>query len=462
MKIRTQFLLTSLVALAGLNAMAERPNIILCMSDDQGWGDVAYNGHPVLRTPHLDQMSREGIRFDRFYSTSPVCSPTRAACLTGRHPYRQGVLFANVGKLKAEEITLPEVLGEQGYATGHFGKWHLGSLTTKTKDGHRGRLGNTATYSPPWENGYDECFVAESGVHTYHIADNYEKLGTHYWTGLDQMVPAEEISGDDSKLMMDRALPFIERASKADIPFLAVIWFHTPHQPVLSAPPYTDGYNEHKDYYGCMTAMDEQMGRLRAKLKELGVEDNTMLWFCSDNGPTKVKNSWGSTGGLRGGKRSLYEGGVRVPGLLIWPQIIEQPRVVSMPCSTSDYFPTILDLLGLQLPDRPYDGISLMPLIKGTMTERPKPLAFESSFTMREANLGDPSINQTALIDQHYKIYSKGSGNTYELYDLNADPSEKKNIAKQYPEVVQRMRATIETWRQSCKESAQGKDYVQK
>ena len=462
MKIRTQFLLTSLVALAGLNAMAERPNIILCMSDDQGWGDVAYNGHPVLRTPHLDQMSREGIRFDRFYSTSPVCSPTRAACLTGRHPYRQGVLFANVGKLKAEEITLPEVLGEQGYATGHFGKWHLGSLTTKTKDGHRGRLGNTATYSPPWENGYDECFVAESGVHTYHIADNYEKLGTHYWTGLDQMVPAEEISGDDSKLMMDRALPFIERASKADIPFLAVIWFHTPHQPVLSAPPYTDGYNEHKDYYGCMTAMDEQMARLRAKLKELGVEDNTMLWFCSDNGPTKVKNSWGSTGGLRGGKRSLYEGGVRVPGLLIWPQIIEQPRVVSMPCSTSDYFPTILDMLGLQLPDRPYDGISLMPLIKGTMTERPKPLAFESSFTMREANLGDPSINQTALIDQHYKIYSKGSGNTYELYDLNADPSEKKNIAKQYPEVVQRMRATIETWRQSCKESAQGKDYVQK
>ena len=418
MKKGTQLLLTSLLCLAGLNAMAERPNIILCMSDDQGWGDVAYNGHPVLRTPHLDQMSKEGMRFDRFYSTSPVCSPTRAGVLTGRHPYRHGVPFANVGKLKAEEITLPEVLRAQGYATGHFGKWHLGSLTTKIKDGHRGRPGNTATYSPPWENGYDECFVAESGVHTYHLAGNYEKLGTHYWTGLDQMVPAAEISGDDSTLMMDRALPFIERATEADTPFLAVIWFHTPHQPVLSAPPYTDGYDEHKDYYGCMTAMDEQMGRLRAKLKELGVEDNTMLWFCSDNGPTKVKNSWGSAGGLKGGKRSLYEGGVRVPGLLIWPQRIEQPRVVSMPCSTSDYFPTILDLLGLQLPDRPYDGISLMPLIKGTMTERPKPLAFESSFTMREANLGDPSINQTALIDQHYKIYSKGSGSTYELYDL--------------------------------------------
>jgi len=462
MKIGTQLLLTSLLCLAELNALAERPNIILCMSDDQGWGDVGYNGHPVLRTPHLDQMSKEGMRFDRFYSTSPVCSPTRAGVLTGRHPYRHGVPFANVGKLKAEEITLPEVLRAQGYATGHFGKWHLGSLTTKIKDGHRGRPGNTASYSPPWENGYDECFVAESGVHTYHLAGNYEKLGTHYWTGLNQMVPATEISGDDSTLMMDRALPFIERASKADIPFLAVIWFHTPHQPVLSAPPYTDGYDEHKDYYGCMTAMDEQMGRLRAKLKELGVEDNTMLWFCSDNGPTKVKNSWGSTGGWRGGKRSLYEGGVRVPGLLIWPQRIDQPRVVSMPCSTSDYFPTILDLLGLQLPGRPYDGISLMPLIEGEMTERPQALYFEHCFRQSLAFVDDNPENQTAVIDNRYKIVSIDGGKTYQLFDLIEDGRELKDIAEQHPEIVQHMLKQLKAWRQSCKESAQGKDYIQK
>jgi arylsulfatase A-like enzyme len=460
MKTGTKYLLMSLLCLASLRAFAERPNVILCMADDMGWGDVAYNGHPVLRTPHLDQMSEEGLRFDRFYSTSPVCSPTRAACLTGRHPYRQGVPFANVGSLKRDEITLPEMLREQGYVTGHFGKWHLGSVTTKIKDGHRGRPGHTELYSPPWDHGYDECFVAESGVHTYHNPGTYEALGTHYWTGLDQMVPAEEISGDDSKLIMDRALPFIERATEADIPFLAVIWFHAPHQPVVSAPPYTDGYDEHKDYYGCMTAMDEQMGRLRSELKRLGIEENTMLWFCSDNGPTKVKNSNGSSGGLKGGKRSLFEGGVRVPGLLIWPQVVKEPRVVSIPCSTSDYFPTILDVVGLQLPDRPYDGISLLPLLKGEMNERPKPLYFEHPSRMSLAFKENNPENQTAVIDNRYKIVSIDDGKTCQLFDLLEDRAEKKDIAKQHPEVMQRMLKELEAWRQSCKDSAQGKDYA--
>ena len=470
MKNYSAFLMTLLFGMCSVTVYAERPqavnsfkpNIILCMSDDQGWGDVAYNGHPVLRTPHLDQMSKEGIRFDRFYATSPVCSPTRVACLTGRHPCRQGIPFANVGKLKEEEITLPEVLKAHGYVTGHFGKWHLGSLTTKIKDGHRGRPGNFATYSPPWENGSDESFVAESGVNTYHHEGTYEALGTHYWTGMDQMVPAEEISGDDSKLMMNRALKFMEKAVNAETPFLAVIWFHTPHQPVVSAPPYTDGYEEHKDYYGCLTAMDEQMGRLRTTLKSLEVENNTMLWFCSDNGPTKVKNSYGSTGGLNGGKRSLYEGGVRVPGLLIWPKMVAKPRVVSMSCSTSDYFPTILDMLGLQLPDRPYDGISLMPLIKGEMTERPKPLFFEHCFTQKYAFVSENPYNQTAMIDNRYKILSIDGEKTYKLFDLVKDRGERKNIADLHPETVQNMLKELNAWRQSVKESAEGKDYAEK
>ncbi len=437
----------------------QKPNIILCMSDDQGWGDVGYNGHPVLRTPHLDRMAREGIRFDRFYATTPVCSPTRGGFLTGRHPYRYGIRFANIGKIKAEEITLPEMLREQGYRTGHFGKWHLGSLTTKIKDGHRGRPGETESYSPPWENGYDECFVAESGVHTYHNPGVYEALGTRYWTGPDQPVPADEISGDDSKLIIDRVIPFMEGAIKKDTPFLAVIWFHSPHQPVVSAPPYTDGYEEHADYYGCITAMDEQMGRLRAELKRLGIEGNTMLWFCSDNGPTKVKNSYGSSGGLRGGKRFLYEGGIRVPGLLIWPERVREPRVVSIPCSTSDYFPTILDLLGVTLPDRPYDGISLMPLLRGEMKERPKPLYFEHPGRMSLAFVEDNTENQTAAIGNRYKIVSLDGEKTCQLFDLVKDPQEEHDLAEQHPEIVSRMRKGLEAWRHSCRESAQGKDY---
>lgn len=455
---RRDFLTTSAILAAGAmlphslfakDAGSQRPNIILCMTDDHGWGDTGYNGHPVLRTPHLDQMANEGIRFERFYSGAPVCSPTRGSCITGRHPYRYGITFANVGHMKKEEITLAEALKPLGYATGHFGKWHLGTLTTQIKEANRGKPGDSTHYSPPWENGFDECFSTEAKVPTYWTGNAYETYGTHYWTGPEEMVAAAEISGDDSKLIMDRALPFIEKAEDKKTPFLAVIWFHAPHLPVVSAPPYTDGYKEHKDYYGCITAMDEQMGRLRNELKNLGVADNTMLWFCSDNGPEGNASSPGRTNGLKGRKRSLYEGGVRVPGLLVWPSVIKKGRVVSMPCSTSDYFPTVLDTLGHQLPEtktRPYDGVSLLPMIKADMNERPRPIAFESH-------------NQVSLTDNRYKIYSTDNGKTYELYDLIADQGEKTNIAEQHPEIVKRMRQTIDEWRQSCKDSGNGNDY---
>jgi arylsulfatase A-like enzyme len=427
----------------------QSPNVILCMTDDQGWGDTGYNGHPVLRTPHLDQMANDGIRFERFYSGAPVCSPTRGSCMTGRHPSRYGIAFANVGHMKKDEITLAEALKTQGYATGHFGKWHLGTLTTKMKDSNRGMAGSTENYSPPWKNGFDECFSTEAKVPTYWKPGEYERYGTQYWTGPETRVPASEISGDDSKLIMDRSLSFIRQASKQKTPFLAVIWFHAPHLPVVSAPPYTDGYEKHKDYYGCITAMDEQMGRLRAELNRLGIEENTMLWFCSDNGPEGNSSDPGTTKGLKGRKRSLYEGGVRVPGVLVWPKMIKKGRTVHMPCSTSDYFPTVLDALGYQIPEaktRPYDGISLMPLIKGERLERQSPIAFESR-------------NQVALIDNRYKIYSKDGESPYELYDLIADQNETTNLADQHPEIVHRMTETLTHWRNSCKESNQGKDY---
>jgi arylsulfatase A-like enzyme len=425
------------------------PNVILCMTDDQGWGDTGYNGHPVLRTPHLDQMAGEGIRFERFYAGAPVCSPTRGSCLTGRHPHRYGVVHANVGHMKREEITLAEALKTRGYMTGHFGKWHLGTLTTKMADANRGRPGDTKDYSPPWENGFDECFSTESKVPTCWKEGDYERYGTRYWTGPDNMVPAAEVAGDDSKLIMDHALPFIRRASERKTPFLAVIWFHAPHLPVVSAPPYTDGYSKHVDYYGCMTAMDEQVGRLRAGLLELGLAENTMLWFCSDNGPEGNGAAPGRATGLRGRKRSLYEGGVRVPGLVVWPGMINKSRTVTMPCSTSDYFPTVLDAVGGWPPPagtRPYDGISLLPLLKGDMRERPQPIAFEFQ-------------DQVSLVGNQYKIYSRDGGKTYELYDLIADPAEKVDISAQHPQVVRNMGAVLEAWRASCRNSREGLDY---
>jgi arylsulfatase A-like enzyme len=215
------------------------------MADDLGWGDTGYNGHPVLRTPNLDRMAAKGIRFERFYSGAPVCSPTRGSCLTGRHPYRYGIYDANSGHMQHEELTLAEFLQAHGYITGHFGKWHLGTLTTEIKDSNRGRPGDSAHFSPPWENGFDVCFSTEAKVPTYWQEDAYSTYGTYYWTGPEERVEVAEVKGDDSRLIMDRVLPFITDSVNRKRPFLSVIWFHAPHLPVISAPPYTDGYTEH-------------------------------------------------------------------------------------------------------------------------------------------------------------------------------------------------------------------------
>ena len=301
----------------------KRPNIILVMSDDQGWGDVGYNGNRVLRTPHLDEMAREGVRFDRFYAAAPVCSPTRGSVLTGRHPYRYGIPWADAGHLPAEEITLAEALSVEGYRTGHFGKWHIGTLSKKEKDSTRGgQPGQETHYSPPWENGFDTSFSTESWMPTYNPTvwgagswsepppadfkwlmdrpvSHGEDIGTPgvttwhgaYWSGPGQKV-TDNLAGDDSRVIMDRALAFIDEVTVTEQPFFTVIWFHTPHTPLAAGDvhraPYKDQPIEAQHWYGSLTAMDEQVGRLRKHLREKGVADDTILWFCSDNGPSYI------------------------------------------------------------------------------------------------------------------------------------------------------------------------------
>jgi len=426
----------------------EKPNVILCMTDDQGWGDTGYNGHPVLRTPNLDAMVQAGLRFNRFHSGAPVCSPTRGSCITGRHPYRYGIFSANVGHMRPEEITLAEALKTQGYVTGHFGKWHLGTLTNDVRDGRRGGKGDK-DFSPPWMNGFDECFSTEQAVPTWDPMKN-QPIPTQYWMGPGK--PAtENLEGDDSRVLMDRAIPFIRSAVQAKKPFLAVVWFHTPHEPVRGGPEFLKMYpncpEDEQHYFAAITAMDLQMARLRKELRDLGIADNTMLWFCSDNGP-EHKTGPGSAGPLRGRKRDLFEGGVRVPGILEWPARVKPGRTTDLPCSTSDYFPTVLDVLGFKMQGQPepIDGVSLMPLIEGRMTERPVPIAFESG-------------NQVSLTDNRYKIISTDGGKTYMLFDLGEDPGESKDLAAEKPEIVAGMRATLEAWRASCRYSQAGKDY---
>lgn len=437
----------------------DKPNIILCMADDMGWGDPGFNGNSVIKTPNLDAMAEAGLRFTRFYSAAPVCSPTRGSCLTGRHPYRYGITFANVGHIRRQEITLAEALKTQGYTTGHFGKWHLGTLLPDYS-GKGPKRRPEANYMTPAMSGFDEWFSTEYAVATWNPYDPANVHGKKfdvrslYWHNGRNVT--EKLEGDDSRIIMDRAVPFIRKAAKNNKPFFAVVWFHAPHAPVVGGPEYRKMYSKYSEgqqhYYGCITALDEQMGRLRRQLRELGIADNTMLWFCSDNGPEgrdgKSGRHRGSAGPLRGRKRSLFEGGVRVPALLEWPSRIKGGWVTDVPCCTSDYYPTVLDLLGVKMKDqpKPIDGVSLLPLIQGKMTKRSSPIGFESA-------------SQVSLTDNRYKIYSRNKGKTYMLFDLIEDPGEKNDLASEKPKILKSMEATLQKWRKSCADSLTGTDY---
>jgi len=438
------------------NPATHRPNVILCMADDQGWGDTGYNGHPFLKTPHLDQLSREGVTFTRFYSAAAMCSPTRGSCYTGRNPYRFGITFAMKGKLEATEIPITTVLKKQGYTTGHFGKWHLGTLSKIKGDQKRwGAFSKDPIryYCPPWERDVDVCFVTESKVPTWNPlldpgainkkdtnANRGKPYGNDYFTGPHTTV-TENTDHDDSRVIMDRAIPFIRNAARQNTPFLAVIWFHTPHSPVVGGPQYRDMYRDRPDheqhYYACITAMDEQIGRLRTELDAQGIAGNTMLWYCSDNGPARQGSPRhvGSSGHLSGYKLSIREGGIRVPGLMIWPNKIKKPRTVTAPCVTSDYFPTILDALGIEMPvDRTYDGISLLPLIQGKTSTRTKPIGFLNK-----------NAKEAVWMGQDYKLIHTPKGDA--LYNITEDPSEKTDLAKSRPVVKANMTRDLMQWK---------------
>ena len=458
-----------------------RPNVVLLMADDLGWGDLGFQGNEVVRTPCLDAMATAGLVFERFYAAAPECSPTRASVLTGRHPYRFGVTSANIGHLLAQEVTLAELMGAAGYATGHFGKWHLGTLTRTQRDSTRGSPGSQH-YAPPWEHGFDTCFSTEAKVPTWDpllmpkrevrsarqravdrqvrswepvtSEEDAVPYGTAYWNERSEPV-TENTRGDDSRVIMDRVIAFVREAVASERPFLAVVWFHAPHAPLVAGPAELAGpYGGHDDvarrYFACITGMDEQIGRLRCELRALDVAEDTMVWFTSDNGPAgKAGKAPGSAGGLSGRKRGLREGGIRVPGILEWPAVVAPGSRSSVPACTSDYLPTVLATLGLALPDdRPLDGVDLLPVVRRETTERPRSIAFRSG-------------GQTALIDGRFKLFGNAAFDTdrWQLFDLVDDPAEARDLAEQDPERVSRMVAELRAWRESVDRSRQGRDY---
>jgi arylsulfatase A-like enzyme len=430
-----------------------RPNIVLLMADDLGYGDTGFNGNKLIRTPSLDRMAADGMVMTQFYAGAPVCSPTRGTVLTGRHHQRYGIYSANIGHLPKDEITLPEMLREQGYRTGHFGKWHLGTLSREFSPKGEKR-DPAANYSPPAWHGYDRSFVTESAVATWNPSQGGRAKDNPFWDDGVAMDPDDPtLAGGASRVVMDRAIPFIREAVASGEPFFTVIWFHAPHAPVVAGPDYLalyEGQGEAAHYYGAVTEMDEQIGRLRGELERLGIADSTLISFTSDNGPegkeVKGKHA-GTTGGLRGRKRSLYEGGVRVPTVMLWPDTIKAGRVSDVESSTLDYLPTVLDILGVEYPDqRPVDGASLLPLLEGKDFER----ATAIPFWFR---------GKQSLVHGDYKLIGGEKGGKDVLYDLGTDRAEATDISSDHPDRIAAMRAQLETFTSSVRNSDQGADY---
>ena len=465
MKIAIALRMSALLCLSAVGLWGKAPNIILLMSDDQGWGDVAYNGHPDLKTPHLDEMASQGMRFDRFYAVSPLCSPTRGSCLTGRYPFRFGVLAAHTGGMRTGEVTIGEALQKQGYATGFFGKWHLGWMDPQEQ-------GSRGFYSPPWQHGFDEVFATVSAVPTWDPTitpkgwNNWGaregtpwKDGEAFWK--NGKVVKENLEGDTSRIVMDRVIPFLEKNKEK--PFLATVWFHAPHEPVVAGPEYLVQYKNvggalRQNYYGCITAMDDQIGRLRAKLRELGIEKDTVIFFCSDNGPADglTKKKIASAGSFKGHKHQMYEGGLLVPACVEWPGVIPAGGSSSVRCATVDFFPTIAKLTGFQFSSsqkRPIDGIDLMPVVRGEVAERTKPLFFGYRRFYKGVD------GEAVIVGDRKLLREAKEDGRLRLYNLKEDPYEKKDLAKSEEELVKKLSQELKEIQESCQRSRDGADY---
>ncbi len=416
-----------LFVMGGFLHGASRPNIILIMADDQGWAQTGYMNHPYLRgrTPHLDDMARSGIRFNRFYAAAPICSPTRASVLTGRAPTRTGVPGLHK-RLCLQEKTLSQALKNVGYVTGFFGKWHLNGV----KGPGMPILPDDPNH--PGHYGFDEWLACTN----FFERDPLMSRNGNF----------EYLEGESSELMVREALSFLKNHQTS--PTLTVIWYGSPHHPFISDPADREGFPEGKegDQLGEIVAMDRSIGMLRKGLRELGIEEETLIWFTSDNGGLETDPN--SVGHLKNYKGSLNEGGIRVPAIVEWPDRIE-PATTDFPASTMDIMPTLVDLLDLpgdsQLAVR--DGESIKSLFNGELPGRSHAIPFV--------------VKGTALIDGNFKLLQNGKGKnaSWVLFDLKNDPREMTNVSHQYPERYQNLIAEAQALLFSVSESSLGKDY---
>lgn len=417
------FLLLTLLLLPAI-ARAQRPNLVLIITDDQGYGDLSCNGNPHLKTPNIDLLRAEGVSLERFY-VSPVCSPTRAALMTGRYNYRTGVVDTYIGRsmMHPDEVTLAEQLRAAGWRTGIFGKWHLGdtfplrALDQGFEESLVCRGGGIGQPSDPPDNGYFNPLLQKNGIET---------PSTGYCTDV----------------FTDAGIAFM-RAHAAE-PFFLYLPYNAPHAPLEVDAKYAQPFLEmglDEDtarIYGMVANIDENVGRVMEALKYLQLDERTLVLFMTDNGAQMRNGHERFNAGMRAGKGTPYEGGIRVPCFLRWPGKLTPGRTIDQTCAHIDLAPTLMEAFGVPPADAPrQDGRSLWPLLTGAEDSLPpRPL-----FLQWHRGDAPRPFEGSAVVEQQYKLV-----NGAELFDLSADPAEAHDLAAAKPEEVQRMRGAYEAW----------------
>jgi arylsulfatase A-like enzyme len=421
---RRKFLSTAAAALPAaafpLTAQTpRRPNVILFITDDQGYGDLSLHGNDHLKTPNLDSIGKEGAQFTQFH-VSPVCSPTRSSLMTGRYNYRTGVVDTYLGRsmMHADEVTLAEILGGAGYRTGIFGKWHLG-------DNYPMRS---------IDQGFQESLVHNGGG----IGQPSDPPGNSYFDPVLQHNGREvRRRGYCTDIFVNAAVEFIEK--NRNRPFFAYVSTNAPHDPLEIDESYVAPFramgldDATAKVYGMVRNIDENMSRLLAGLKRLRLEQDTILIFLTDNGPQRARYN----GGMRGTKGMVYQGGIRVPCFVRWPRMIDAGLEIDRASAHIDILPTLLDACGVDKPaEVSLDGRSLMPLLRGANNWPDRTLCFQW-------HRGDePELyRRCAARNQRFKLV-----NGKELYDLAEDPGESRDIAGERTEIVKKMRSEYEAW----------------
>ena len=425
----------------GLSLSAQtQPNVVILLADDLGYKDVGCYGGPV-KTPAIDQLARDGVRFTDFYSGCAVCSPSRATLLTGRHHIRTGVYSwihdeGQNSHLLLRERTIAEILKDRGYSTAHIGKWHLG-LPTKNR-----------SKPTPSHHGFDYWFT------TWNNASPSHKNPNNFIRNGQAVGPLE---GYSCQLVADEAIDWLENHRHPKAPFFLNLWFHEPHAPIAAPDKIVSTYGELKDraavYSGTIDNTDRAISRIVEKLNQMIVREDTLIIYASDNGSYRDDR----VGNLRGKKGSNWDGGIRVPGIFSWPAVIPKNRVEKQPAGLVDLLPTLCGLLNLEVPqDRMIDGSDLSPLLKGKPDsfKRHQPMFWHLQksrpiVAMRDGDFSlvanpDYEISTSNMFQEQWIPRVKDGGyKDFQLFDLSKDPGQKQNMASEYPELLKNLKSKL-------------------